>query len=264
MSTSEVTQFTNKTFGSVRAFVRNGEPWFVANDVANALGYSDPNDAVRKHCKYTELLKTGESPVLTNSPRGINVIPESDVYALIFRSALPAADAFRRWVCEEVLPSIRKTGQYSAQQEMKALPPLQDKVSAARIIFETAQLSGNQLVLALDKIYRASTDGESALGIAEIALVSPKAEQTLTPTQIGKQCSPELSPQVVNALLKDGGYQSRIDNVWEPTEKAYGMYELLDTNKRHSDGTPIKQLKWYSSIVEVVRKLVGQSSQPQG
>lgn len=108
--------FSNAEFGKVRAFLRDGEPWFVANDVAAALGYARPKDAVASHCKYAELLKGGESPLLTDSPRGINVIPESDVYALVFRSNLPLAEKFRAWVCEEILPQIRKTGGYGVPQ----------------------------------------------------------------------------------------------------------------------------------------------------
>lgn len=105
--------FSNPEFGSVRGFMRNGEPWFVALDVATALGYGNPSRSVQDHCKYVELLKTTSGVGLEIPPRGLLVIPESDVYALIFRSNLPKAEGFRRWVCEEVLPSIRKTGSYS-------------------------------------------------------------------------------------------------------------------------------------------------------
>ncbi len=126
---AEITLFENAEFGKVRVVMRDGEPWFVANDVAAALGYVDPKQAVRDHCKYAELLKGVESLPLTESPRGINIIPESDVYALIFRSNLPKAEEFRRWVCEEVLPSIRKTGQYTTAS---AIPNFSNPAEAAR------------------------------------------------------------------------------------------------------------------------------------
>ena len=134
---------------------------------------------------------------------------------------------------------------------------LNDRIAAARIIFEAAKLQDNQLALALDKVYRSNT-GQSALDEAGVALVSPKNELALTPTQIGEQCNPVLTPRVINLLLQDAGYQRRIGKNWEPCDKAAGMYELLDVNKSHSDGTPIKQLKWYSSIIPVVRRLAGQ------
>lgn len=121
--------FSSAEFGRVRGFLRDGEPWFVANDVAMALGYAVPKDAVAAHCKYVELLKGGESALFTSSPRGINIIPEADVYALIFRSNLPSADKFRDWVCKDVLPAIRKTGGYNVTP---ALPNFSNPAEAAR------------------------------------------------------------------------------------------------------------------------------------
>ncbi len=99
--------------------MRDGEPWFVASDVATALGYAKPQNAIAQHCKYAELFNCPESRQLTSSPRGVTIIPEDDVYSLIFRSNLPKAEEFRRWVYEEVLPSIRKTGSYSLDAKTK-------------------------------------------------------------------------------------------------------------------------------------------------
>lgn len=96
----------------VRTVVRAGEPWFVAKDVAEVLGYSDVAYAIRTHCKSSEVLKHEESSSLTSSPRGITIIPERDLYRLIMRSKLPSAECFEEWVVGEVLPQIRKTGSY--------------------------------------------------------------------------------------------------------------------------------------------------------
>ncbi len=139
--------FTNEEFGQVRVVMRDGEPWFVAKDVAKALGYVDTKQAVRDHCKYAELLKGVESTPLTDSPRGINIIPESDVYALIFRSNLPKAGAFRDWVCCEVLPSIRKTGKYD--MTTPSLPDFSNPAAAARAWadeYEAKMLAQEQVV----------------------------------------------------------------------------------------------------------------------
>lgn len=100
----------------VRVVERDGEPWFVAKDVADILGYTNPQKAVRDHCK-------GATPV--GGERGVHplgldpqtvIIPERDVYRLIMRSKLPAAERFEEWVVAIVLPSIRKTGSYDAHQ----------------------------------------------------------------------------------------------------------------------------------------------------
>lgn len=136
--------FSNPDFGLLRWIMRNGEPWFVANDVAAALKYADTKQAVRQHCKYAELFKGVDSTPLTDSPRGIKIIPESDVYRLIIKSTLPKAEEFERWVMEEALPSIRKTGSYSS---MPALPDFTNPAEAARAWaeqYEKRQLAEKQ------------------------------------------------------------------------------------------------------------------------
>lgn len=87
----------------------DGEPWFVAKDVAELLGYANPHDAIRTHCK-------GVSETRTPSNGGmqtVKIIPERDVYRLVMRSKLPEAERFEEWVVGEVLPKLRKTGAYS-------------------------------------------------------------------------------------------------------------------------------------------------------
>lgn len=103
--------FTNEQFGSVRVTMNeSSEPVFCAKDVAMALGYSDTADAIKRHCKSGE--KVFHPHV--NGVGGTNIIyiPEKDVYRLIMRSNLQDAEKFQDWVCDEVLPSIRKHGAY--------------------------------------------------------------------------------------------------------------------------------------------------------
>lgn len=97
----------------VRGFEYQGEPHFIGNEVAAALGYASPAHAVSQHCKALKLLKMGELPFLKIPPRGMNVIPERDVYRLVMRSNLPTAEAFEEKVVGEILPAIRRTGSYS-------------------------------------------------------------------------------------------------------------------------------------------------------
>lgn len=103
--------FENSGFGAVRVVDVNGEPWFVASDIAKALGYERPNDAVNTHCKKVNKFSYGDMP---QGAQPYNIIPESDVYRLIMRSNLKNEDVerFQTWVVEEVLPSIRKHGGY--------------------------------------------------------------------------------------------------------------------------------------------------------
>lgn len=94
-----------------------GEPWFLAPEVCRILGYARPNDAVTAHCKHAKILKHGEIPYLEINPRGVYIIPESDLYRLTMRSQLPGAVDFQDWVIETVLPAIRKTGGYIMGEE---------------------------------------------------------------------------------------------------------------------------------------------------
>lgn len=92
----------------VRVVSKDGEPWFVASDIAKALGYENPSRDVQRHCKKVNKFSPTE---MVGTP--FNIIPESDVYRLIMRSNMPDAERFQEWVMDEVLPSIRKHGMYA-------------------------------------------------------------------------------------------------------------------------------------------------------
>lgn len=97
----------------IRTVFFNGDPWFIAKDVAEALGYTDTDQAIRKHCKAAIT-----SPVeSTGQMRHMRIIPERDVYRLIFNSRLQSAERFEEWVVAEVLPSIRKRGMFIIGQQ---------------------------------------------------------------------------------------------------------------------------------------------------
>lgn len=111
--------FENEQFGSIRTAIIDGKPMFCANDVAKALGYSRPADAVTAHCKGSV-----KHRVLTDGgSQDVKYIPEGDVYRLIVKSKLPAAEKFEAWVMDEVLPTIRKYGLYT-REELLADPDL--------------------------------------------------------------------------------------------------------------------------------------------
>lgn len=95
----------------------DGEPWFIASDVARVLGYADADQAVRAHCKAAKTC-----PVeMTGQVRHVKIIPERDLYRLVLRSRLPAAERFEEWVVGQVLPSIRRTGAYGERDMITAL-----------------------------------------------------------------------------------------------------------------------------------------------
>ena len=108
--------FNNAEFGQVRTIVDGDKILFCASDIAKALGYEKPNNAINTHCKNATL-KQGIITDNLGRKQNANFIPEGDVYRLVVRSKLPTAEKFESWVFDEVLPSIRKTGSYSIKQQ---------------------------------------------------------------------------------------------------------------------------------------------------
>ena len=109
---TELQIFDNSEFGSIRTIEIKGKTYFCGSDVASALGYAKPNNAVATHCRAT--LKRG-TPI-SGKIQEINFISEGDVYRLITHSKLPGAERFESWIFDEVLPSIRKHGLYAADE----------------------------------------------------------------------------------------------------------------------------------------------------
>lgn len=108
----ELKIFENEAFGEIRTLeTDDGKVLFCGADIANALGYSNPRKALADHCKGVTKCDT----LTKGGKQSLSFIPEGDVYRLIARSKLPKAVEFESWVFDEVLPAIRKTGSYGAQ-----------------------------------------------------------------------------------------------------------------------------------------------------
>lgn len=108
--------FNNSEFGEVRFLEVDNKPYAVASDVAKTLGYTNPHKAIKDHCKNTQKICTNDS---LGRQQEVNIIPESDIYRLIIKSKLPAAERFENWVMEEVLPTIRKHGVYMTDEVLE-------------------------------------------------------------------------------------------------------------------------------------------------
>lgn len=113
---SKMEVFQNQEFGSVRTAEEDGKVLFCGSDVAKALGYSRPNEAVSKHCRGTAKRRTPTSSGIQE----MLFIPEGDVYRLIAHSKLPSAQRFESWVFDEVLPSIKRHGAYMTLETLQA------------------------------------------------------------------------------------------------------------------------------------------------
>lgn len=111
---NELQVFKNQEFGSVRTLTLNDEPWFVGKDVASILKYTNTTKAIRDHVDEED--KLTERIVLSGQNREAIFINESGLYSLILSSKMPSAKKFKRWVTSEVLPALRKTGQYQVKE----------------------------------------------------------------------------------------------------------------------------------------------------
>ena len=105
---NELQIFNSGEFGEIRTIEIDRKPYFVGTDVAKALGYNNPRDAVSRHCKGVVKHDTPTS----SGVQLMSYINEGDLYRLIMKSKLPSAEKFEAWVMDEVLPTIRKTGSY--------------------------------------------------------------------------------------------------------------------------------------------------------
>lgn len=224
--------YNNPHFGEIRTVLNeSGEPLFCMSDVAKALGYNRPADAVNDHCKGVVIL-----PTPTNG--GIQQVKfgkESDVYRLVMRSKLPDAEKFQDWVCEEVLPSIRKHGAYMTQSTIeKALTDPDTLIQLAQTLKEERrqrELAQKQLEYQAPIVQYAnevlsSTSGHTATTIAsELNMSAITLNELLVKARFirrtGKKgeyslCAPHQGKgYVVTTTFKyegrDGGSRSKID-----------------------------------------------------
>ena len=247
---NEVSVFENSDFGSIRVADKNGEPWFVAKDVCEILGIANQWDAVSS-------LDEDEKITLTNTegnpragiPRTLNLISESGLYSLIFKSRKPEAKAFSKWVRSEVLPSIRKTGSYSVKiEKQNGLSPVATDFKAlceaASFLFDKNQaaLCANT---AIKKVY-----GEDLLALMGVPMLeSPQQVRFYTPTELGKEIG--KSAVAFNKVLLAKGLQVKTGDKWEATEAGKPYSRMFDTGKR-SGGAPVQQMKWSHEVLGVI------------
>ena len=185
---AEITPFN---FGSniVRVVSRNNDPWFIANDVCKALGYSNTSKAIADHLdddeRYNESLDRGGSLLL---------ISESGLYALILRSRKTGARKFAKWVTSEVLPTIRKTGSYQSNTQSQRTALAHQLASQA-----TAQV--------FDTVFRAVMDGSFNPSLDRLLLSftpgGPNGEHTPQATTLPHNAIVTTVPHLIRAVASD-------------------------------------------------------------
>lgn len=165
MSTLDVFTYTDR---EVRTLAINGEPWFVAADVATVLGYRMASDMTRnldEDEKGTHILRT------PGGDQRVTVISEPGLYEAILRSRVPGAQEFKRWVKHDVLPTIRKTGHYGSDVEMLTALPSSQLLQLAAEAAKRAEESEAALAIATPKAeaYDAFIDADGTYSIGAVA-----------------------------------------------------------------------------------------------
>ena len=266
---NEIQIFNNKDFGSVTTLEKDGEPWFVAKDISEILGYSETSKMINR-LDDDEKMKIAPTVLgdANSMARYYTIINESGLYEAIFGSKMPQAKAFKKWIKTEVLPAIRKTGSYSTksfkqlQKEMPSRSKIASDLQANLKIAKTFGLEGNQALLSANKM---TVDQYGQFGVnpmleCGVELVNEEKEQFFTPTQIGNHIN--TSAREINKILTDLGFQEiimdqkkRISYVVTDTGKPF--CQLVDTGKKHADGSPVTQVKWSMDVLNHLEPVNG-------
>ncbi|WP_155266613.1 BRO-N domain-containing protein [Xylella fastidiosa] len=228
----------------------HGEVWFVGKDVADVLGYTNHNKALGDHCRGV----TKCYPLQTSGGvQEIRIISEPDMLRLIVSSKLPAAERFERWVFEEVLPTLRKTGTYSTPGALPTLPgPTQDRVAALLLIGQfVSKVTGVKPGIAAAATL-ACIKSNTNLTTEEIRRALPALRDPLcmlNATQLGKQL--HCSAKAANQLLASSGLQFRNErDAWELTEAGRVWGEAIPYSR---NGHSSYQILWNPTVLDSLK-----------
>lgn len=240
MSNSMVKVFENEQFGKVRAINIDGESWFVGKDVAEALGYNDTDQALRRHVDKEDKLTRNFNGSGQN--RKMTTINESGLYSLVLSSKLPTAKAFKRWITSEVIPSIRKTGGYiMGQEEMSDI----ELLSRAMIVAQ------NQIAQRDSRI----AEMEPVVDFAQRCLL---AEGAVTTTSIAKNYG--LSATKLNQLLKGLGVQYKVGNQWvlysQYQDCGYTETRRTPIQKKNGETVLVSETLWTPKGIEFIDQML--------
>lgn len=224
---NELTIFENPEFGAIRTVELDGEPWLVGKDVATALGYSNTKDALAKHVDPED--KRQDDGVAICDPMGREqhptIINESGLYSLVLSSKLPTARKFRRWVTSEVLPSIRKTGGYTAkpmtgyQQMMAETRRRNAQIQEARIYTELARrYKGTTYEQVLNAHATKSLSGEYLLPLPEAG------ERLMSAGEVGAKLG--ISSNLVGKLSNRYNLKTDQYGKWMHDKSPYSSKEV--------------------------------------
>lgn len=227
----------------VRAVAIDGEPWFVGKDVAEALGYKNQRDAIKKQVEVEDK-RPNVAIYDGRQNRKMTIINESGMYSLILSSTLPSAKKFKKWVTSEVLPSIRKNGGYIYGQENMS----EDELLSRALIL------ANSRILSLEsKNEQLEEEKQDVTFLSELFVGSK--DRWLT-TEIANYYG--MSAVKFNKLLFMIGLQDKVDGVWEVNEeyKKEGLKFMITTSKNMYENKKIVSVAKFNAWTKDGVKLI--------
>lgn len=266
--------FTHPVFGQVRVIDDNasGELLFCANDVTNALGYSNGRDAISRHVDIRDVVKhdmgvvTGKKADGTDAYQTVitTFINESGVYSLIFGSKQERAKEFKHWVTSEVLPSIRKTGQYSANVSSATLnEQLQANLTFADWAIKTLNINEASKLGWAKKI---SDKFGLAAELPDAVNAGTEKPITHAATDLLKSHNVGISAQAFNRMLELKGVVKHATrpgkrgkvHSWYVITPAFDKYGQNQQDPKFQQQT---QIRWYDATFMELLTIVGLNSQ---
>lgn len=224
--------FENPAFGQVRTLEREGEPWFVGKDVAEALGYSNTRDALDRHVD-DEDKNTVVNPDGNRGNPNMIIINESGLYSLVLSSKLPTAKAFKRWITSEVIPSIRKHGAYITPDTLEQM--IADPDTAIRLLTTLKEERQERVRLEAEaKANRPKVLFADAVATAHTSILIGELAKLL------KQNGVDMGQNRLFDWMRKHGYliARKGTDYNMPTQKSMelGLMEIKETSISHADG----------------------------
>lgn len=232
---NELQPFSNPEFGTIRTIVKNNEVWFIGKDVAEALGYGNPRQALASHVDVDDR-NTVQNLDAIGRKKEMTIINESGLYSLVLSSKLPNAKKFKRWVTSEVLPSIRKHGMYATAQTIENI--LADPDNAIKIFTvlkeEREKRIAYQNKIEADKpkvvFADAVTTSKNSILVGELA-------------KLIKQNGYDIGQNRLFVYLRENGYliKRKGTDYNMPTQKSMnlGLFEIKERTVNHTDHSEI-------------------------
>lgn len=225
---NEIKIFGKKEFGRIRTLEIDGKPYFVASDVAKALGYVNISDAISRHCRWV-VKHDIPHPQSPNKTLEVNVIPQGDVVRLASHSELPEAERFESWIYDEVIPDVLNHGMY-AVDELLNNPDL--LISIAQEL--KTERERNKVLAANNEYMKPKVLFADAVSASDTSILVRDLAKML------RQNGIEIGEKRLYAWMRGNGYICKGSTM--PTQRAMelGLFEIVVRTVERGNGLPIE------------------------